>query len=218
MSRKRKIIHGYQDKQDSEGLWVKSWPVKIEGDEYMSHQMSLSVRRWNYIQTRCRLRSSNPTGFGELSACGFKDFQEFAEWSQTQVGYSELEIIGGRMQSWSLDKDLLSKTIKVYSPETCLFVPCCVNAFLTNSKQRGDKLLGVTKSSKNTFQVKMGGQYIGNYTSPLEGHLAWVEAKAAKAKEMAQDFKISHSKLYEALNLYSEKLYSFSAKGEIYVG
>lgn len=218
MSRKRKLIHGYEDKQDSDGLWIKSWPVKIEGEDYTSHQMSLSVRRWNYIQTRCRLRGSDLTGFGDMSVCGFKDFQEFAQWSQAQVGYSELEVVGGKMQAWSLDKDLLSQASKIYSPETCLFVPHYVNAFTSNSKQKGGKLLGVTSSSKNRFQVKMGGEYIGNYISALEGHLAWVKAKAAKAKDIAIQFETTHPKLFEALGLYSEKLHSFHERGEVYVG
>jgi len=52
------------------------------------------------------------------------NFQVFAEWFEAQ-----------HKEEWyELDKDLLSRDNKIYSPETCLLIPCSLNSFLPNSQ------------------------------------------------------------------------------------
>ena len=52
----------------------------------------------------------------------FDSFNAFSEWAQKQVGYGEYK--------FQLDKDFLSKDCKVYSPETCVFIPQSLNKFI----------------------------------------------------------------------------------------
>jgi len=52
------------------------------------------------------------------------NFQAFADWFE-QSNYQE---------GWHLDKDLLSGDSKIYSTDTCLFIPMALNLFLTNTK------------------------------------------------------------------------------------
>ena len=56
-----------------------------------------------------------------------------------------------------LDKDILFKGNKVYSPETCCFVPHAVNTlFLNGKKNRGDFPLGVHfDKSKGKYRAEM---------------------------------------------------------------
>ncbi len=68
-------------------------------------------------------RHKHPT-YKDVKICkDWHNFQNFAEWyvhSNYQVG-------------WQLDKDLLSETnSKIYSPETCIFIPPALNSFMTN--------------------------------------------------------------------------------------
>lgn len=43
-----------------------------------------------------------------------------------------------------LDKDILFKHNKIYSPEKCCFVPSCISCLFTKSdKARGNYLIGV---------------------------------------------------------------------------
>ena len=50
------------------------------------------------------------------------------------------------ISGYQLDKDLLAKGNKVYSPETCCFVPQEINKLLTNRKRhRGDFYVGVSR-------------------------------------------------------------------------
>lgn len=52
------------------------------------------------------------------------NYQVFAEWCQTQTGFKVEESSGRRM---ALDKDLLVPNNKVYSPDTCCFLPNQIN-------------------------------------------------------------------------------------------
>lgn len=64
-------------------------------------------------------------------------FQNFAEWFYENY---RPEI----MQGWQLDKDILVKGNKIYSPETCCFLPQRINKLLTkNNRVRGEYPIGV---------------------------------------------------------------------------
>lgn len=51
------------------------------------------------------------------------NFQNFAKWFDSNY-----------MEGFVLDKDLLSSCKKIYSKETCVFIPHCLNSFMTNKK------------------------------------------------------------------------------------
>ena len=58
----------------------------------------------------------------------FQNFQYFAEWCQSQVGFGNL--------GWVLDKDVVG-TGKTYSEDNCVFVPTEINSyFVTYTKER----------------------------------------------------------------------------------
>lgn len=74
----------------------------------------------------------------------FKNFQYFAEWCQHQIGFN--------IEGYSLDKDILVKGNKIYSEDTCVFVPDELNgSMLLQKKSRGEYPIGV--------------QYRANYTN-----------------------------------------------------
>lgn len=93
-----------------------------------------------------------------------------------------------------LDKDILIKGNKVYSPETCVFVSALTNSFTTERySARGQWPLGVTlerKSGKfvaqccNPFLRKR--QKIGRFTSDVDAHLAWKKRKHELACQLAE--------------------------------
>lgn len=98
---------------------------------------------WENIKNRCEyLPKMDEKRFGKYQgadACEeWKDFQNFAQW------FEDVQNSGYYEKGWQLDKDLLVKGNKIYSPETCVFLPEEVNKALnTKSRTRGELPLGM---------------------------------------------------------------------------
>ncbi len=129
--------------------------------------------------------------------------EEWLNYSNFKVWYDQHKIHGMAMD---LDKDILFKGNKVYSPETCCFVPHGINTlFLNGKKNRGDLPLGVYfDKSKGKYRVEMS--FMGE---PIKlGTFDTAQSAFAKYKEYKEDFikKIARQnreripyKVYEAM-------------------
>ena len=132
------------------------------------------------------------------------NFQVFAEWYYSH--YYEIE-----NEQMALDKDILHKGNKVYSANTCVFVPSSINnLFVKSNKIRGKYPIGVTKhGDKFVAQLTKDNEqiYLGIYTTPEEAFLAYKKAKEAYIKEVAEKYKsqIPHE-LYDALMNYEVEI------------
>ena len=78
------------------------------------------------------------------------NFQNFAKWYYENY----YEIKNERME---LDKDILNKGNKLYSPQTCIFVPQRINKLFTKSdKVRGEYPIGVYyNKNENKFRAQL---------------------------------------------------------------
>lgn len=125
------------------------------------------------------------------------NFQNFALWFDDN--YYTVED-----QRMELDKDILKKGNKIYSPETCVFVPKNINLiFVKSNSNRGNLPIGITKSSKNTFRVRCGSKYIGNFYSIEDAFFSYKQEKEKQIKELADKYKeYIPSKLYEVMYNY----------------
>ena len=113
-----------------------------------------------------------------------------------------------------LDKDILVQGNKVYSPDTCCFVPQYVNSLLTDHRgARGKYKIGVTKASKGyTACVSRCGkeQYLGTFNTEDEAFTAYVKAKKEVIMETAQkaiNEGLIDERIYNALLKYEIKEY-----------
>lgn len=137
---------------------------------------------------------NNPTYIGTKVCAEWKNFSNFVEWVTLQP-----------CEDWKnmcLDKDFLSEGCKIYSPETCVYIPNNLNCFLNiKPNKRGNFLLGVTLSDKknkpfkaqcrNPFTGK--NRYLGNYNCELSAHLAYKSYKnelALKYIELGLDSRV----------------------------
>ena len=149
-------------------------------------------------------RESFPTYTGVEVCKEWLNFQNFAEWCETQEFFNVKDDKG---KVFHLDKDVLVKGNKVYSPETCSFIPSEINSLLTSAKRsRGKYPIGVyyKKGLMKPFvsQVNLGnGQNrLGSFSTPEEAFLAYKTAKEAYIKEVAEKWKGKiDDKVYEAL-------------------
>lgn len=96
-----------------------------------------------------------------------------------------------------LDKDLILRGKKIYSQDTCLFIPAEINGFLAVTN-KPDLPLGVSKNGKN-FQASIGKDNIcialGTFKTPESAHKAWQLAKIEHAKELMNKYSLPQLQL-----------------------
>jgi hypothetical protein len=146
-------------------------------------------RKWQSMIRRCysvKFQHIRPTYLGCTVDVSWKYFSNFEKWVDSQPNRD--------WENCDLDKDLLVKGNKVYSPETCVFLDQTVNCFITDNKQsRGSWKIGVCfDKSKNKFKSDcrdpfMGRkQHIGYFNTELEAHKAWQAKKHEYACLLAE--------------------------------
>jgi len=135
------------------------------------------------------------------------NFQNFAAW------YYE-NFKSEWMDKWCLDKDILVKGNKVYSPETCAFVPQEINKlFIKRDSMRGEYPVGVYKNKGRTpFSSKLNTgrgvvKYLGVFHTPKEAFEAYKTAKEEYIKEVAEKWKGQIDKrVYQAMINYKVEI------------
>ena len=118
----------------------------------------------------------------------FKSFEYFYEWCNEQIGFGN--------EGWHLDKDLLIKGNKVYSENTCIFIPVEINSILVKREAlRGTHLIGVCWNKKDKAFVaqvnknKVKQEYLGSFKTEIEAFNAYKQAKENFIKEQANKWK-----------------------------
>lgn len=192
------------DAQDSSGNWRKT--VCLPGMQWQT----ISYSRWKGINARCKdggaYQNRQPSYIGCTNE--FKGFQEFVEWSRQQVGYD--------LEGYQLDKDLLFKGNKIYSPDTCVFLPSRINSLLIKANSiRGDFPVGVSFNSKRQKFIAFcsngsgsGRQmYLGGYNSPEAAFNVYKSYKESLIKQVAEEYKdVIDIRAYNALKSYQVEI------------
>lgn len=130
----------------------------------------------------------------------FKYFPYFKEWCYNQIGFDQ--------EGFALDKDILFKGNKVYSEETCCFVPQALNNLFTNKKSSSKEYpIGVSKAKSGKFisAFRKDGvtSNLGRFDTVEEAFFAYKIAKEAHIKEVADRWKHKiDPRVYEALMTY----------------
>ena len=117
----------------------------------------------------------------------------------------------------ALDKDILVKGNKTYSPNTCVFVPQNINTlFIKSNKIRGKYPIGVTfNKDKNKYQAQCNTLINGKnmkktlrlYNTIEEAFNAYKQFKEANIKQIADYYKENiPDKLYEAMYNYKVEI------------
>lgn len=167
-------------------------------------------KTWLAMMGRCyNLHTSiiNPT-YKDYSVCEeWHNFQNFAKWYNEN--YYEIDD-----EKMCLDKDILMKGNKIYSPETCCFVPRNINCLFTKSDiVRGDYPIGVDfikQSNKHRARCLNGSGksiYLGLYLNPVDAFIAYKHYKEKTIKSIAKLYEDKIPKnLYFALCNYTVEI------------
>lgn len=171
--------------------------------EYDSKKDNDAYIKWNSMLARCynpKYIQKYPTYKGCEVCKEWHDFQNFTKWY-----YENYYKIDGEVMC--LDKDILVKRNKVYSPDNCVFVPHRINTlFVKNDVIRGDLPIGVSEYKYgyrayiccNCKRLKLG-----TFNTSHKAFLMYKLNKELVIQGIANEYKDKiPTKLYEALMNY----------------
>jgi hypothetical protein len=132
------------------------------------------------------------------------NFQNFSEWFYKNYDLETLE-------NWQLDKDILVKGNKIYSPETCCLVPSEVNILFAKRKaKRGSYPIGVTLHGKKyAASISKNNKliHLGVFNTSEEAFKVYKTAKEDWIKEVADKWQqFIEPKVYQAMYNYQVEI------------
>ena len=181
------------------GIFGTKYPSTVNGRNIKEYVL------WQRMLERCysdKYKKKHPTYEGCEVSENFKSYEYFYEWCYKQIGFG----VGG----FELDKDLLLKGNKVYSENTCVFIPAEINLLLIKREaSRGEHLIGVSWCKRDKAFIaqvcknKGKPEYLGSFKTELEAFNAYKEVKESFIKEQAEKWKGKiDERAYEALMNY----------------
>ena len=185
------------------GVVGTKYPPTVNGVQTKEYALCCDMLRRCYSDD---FKKRQPTYDGCEVSDSFKSYTYFYEWCNKQIGFDN--------EYWQLDKDLLIKGNKVYSEDSCIFLPKEINSLLTKSnKTRGEHLIGVCWYKKDKAFVarvnknKGGSEYLGSFNTEIEAFKAYKKAKESFIKEQADKWKSQiDERAYEALMNYTVEI------------
>ena len=182
------------------GVGVNDWVgvIHVGGKKIWEYYL------WQSMLKRCfseKFKQKQPTYVGVICCDDWLSMTKFIEDISVMKGCG--------LDGWELDKDILLKGNKLYSKDTCCFVPAEVNLLLVKSdKIRGEWPIGVyfhKASGKFMAYIKINGKrkFLGYFTTPEEAFQAYKTAKEAQIKVVANKWQhLPDERVYLALMAY----------------
>lgn len=186
---------------------VLGWGIN-DAPHFISHgsKVELTYKTWTSMIRRCyseKYHKHKPT-YIDCEVC-----EEWRYYSNFEKWYNE-----NYREGYVLDKDILIQGNRIYSPETCCFVPQYINSLLTtNHANRGKLKVGVYLN-KGKFIAQCGinrkQKCVGIFNTEDEAHEAYKIAKYNEIKRVATEALERgeiDKKVYDALLNYKIKEY-----------
>ena len=161
---------------------------------------------WQHMIQRCYYEGENVmySPYKNCIVCDdWHNFQNFAKWFEENY-YTVND------ETMCIDKDILIKNNKIYSPKTCLIVPNRINCLiLRNTINRNGLPIGVTYDKvRNKYKtqckdINCKNKFLGRYNTKEEAFKVYKIYKEKLIKEIADLYidKIPE-KVYNALYNY----------------
>lgn len=165
------------------------YSVGIVGDKYQTHANNIGTKEyqlWCSILERCFSEDCKKKcpAYKNVSCCNeWLYYPNFYEWLHNQENFDKW-INGDR---WAIDKDILVKENKIYSPNTCCLVPQSVNQlFVRHISRRGSFPIGVSKR-RNGYASESSRGYFGEYSKIDDAFKTYKRHKEDLIKQTAID-------------------------------
>jgi len=165
--------------------------VGIFGDKYPSNTKEYYT--WTGVLERSfslKYKEEHPT-YKEVTCCKeWLYYPNFYEWLHSQENFEQWY----NLDKSAIDKDILFKGNKLYSPDNCCLVPQNVNAlFIKRETCRGDLPIGVGYHKRdNVYEVHCNdgngmSKHLGRSKSSEEGFNIYKDYKENLIKQVAQE-------------------------------
>lgn len=162
-------------------------PISSNGEHYTFYRV------WKSMYLRCygNHEIHNPT-YSKCSVC-----EEWHLLSNFKKWFDENYVEG-----YHLDKDILVKGNKVYSPETCCFVPQEINNLFTNVNNNNPYPSINKVGGKFVVSIGQKKKHVGRFDTLEEATIAYRKAHREHIREIANKWgnKISHKVYYSLIN------------------
>lgn len=189
--RKQKLIHG---------IFICDIQSELNGIMFKYYNI------WYEMIRRCyciNYKTKKPT-YNGCSVCNeWYILSNFKKWFDKNY-----------IENYHLDKDIIIDGNKVYSPDTCCFIPQYINSlFNDNKRSRGKYLLGVFWSiDHNKFRSLLSIYnkqiHLGYFDNELDAHNAWLKAKREYARKLAIDAYMNNEIDERIMNAIIKKAYN----------
>lgn len=183
----------------------------IGDGEYKTHINNKATPQyaiWHAMMNRCynqEFHERQPTYKDCTVAEEWHNYQVFAKWYDDSYYEIDQEIM-------CLDKDILIKGNKIYSPETCMFVPQIINnLFIKSNASRGNLPLGI-RSRGRKFEARCSNgvgkaMELGSYDTIEQAFSVYKTFKEELIKQFSEEYKDKiPNKLYKALTVYEVEI------------
>ena len=146
---------------------------------------------WIHMLERCydpKLQEKEPTYKGCTVEDYLLNFQNFAHWYENNYYQIEDEVM-------CLDKDILCKCNKIYSLETCCFVPEKINTlFVKCDNSRGNNPIGTYQLPSGNYRVYCNNGYgediyLGTYFNKEEAFRVYKQYKEKIIKDVIDSYE-----------------------------
>jgi hypothetical protein len=171
------------------GMVGTKYPATINGKKTKEYAS------WSSMIARCHTKSivngeNHFHRYEDVVVCDeWLLYENFYEWLHSQENFDKWILLDKGV----IDKDILIKNNKIYSPETCCLVSQNINMlFAKSNKTRGEYPIGVTyKTRDKVFEVQcnLNGKetYLGRRSTPEQGFLLYKQYKESYIKQVAQE-------------------------------
>ena len=151
----------------------------------VNRKHTIQYTTWKNMLQRCYSESyhlKTPT-YKECSVCKeWLNFQNFAKWFDENY-----------IESFAMDKDILIKNNKIYSPDTCCFIPKEINSVIAGNTNRNKKLpLGVQfRNGKylTLLTLNYKSKYYGSYVTIEEASNEIIKIKKLHIDNILNKYK-----------------------------
>lgn len=175
-----------------------------DGEKGHAYNHNIFYKFWSSMIERCYSESMlkrNPTYRGTVVCEEWRYFSNFLIWAEENY-----------IEGYNLDKDIISGDKKLYSPETCCFVPRVINSCILDKITQNEFPIGVSymKKDKNgyerpkPFRASMsiyGKQtHLSTFSTPEEAHLCWQINKMNYLTDLTEKFSFLDIKILNGLH------------------